>query len=236
VLFLNKTGSFNGEKPSTASISKENFTKKKDIYSDTPVRLLGFTNEAGAAMAPLIGPFGEMITYGPALGYIAMDVRDKYKRGENNDYSEKSHKRATKQLIFQLLASVILPTAVVKTAQIVANKVIDKVPAAKEKIKSFANKNLKVANFIEKFSDKNIENPNLVVRFAHQFQKIIDTVTIVPRLIKLPQNKSGLRNAGLAVVGLTALAAAIKPIDKLVEHVIVPKAVDPVLYRKKTES
>jgi len=235
LLHLSKIRNCSDEKLNTTKVSRENFTKKRDIYSDTPVRLLGFTNEAGAAMAPLIGPVGEMITYGPALGYIALDVRDKYKRGDNNNYEQKSHKRATKQLIFQLLASVILPTAVVKTAQIAANKVIDKMPVVKEKVKSFANKNLKVANFIEKFSDKNHDNPNFIVRFAHQFQKIIDTVTVIPTIIKLPQNKSGIRNLGLAIVGFTALAAAIKPIDKLVEHVIVPKAVDPVLYPKKED-
>lgn len=216
-------------------VSNENqqtdLNRKKDLYKDTPVRLLGFANEAGAAMAPLIGPVGEMITYAPALGYIALDVRDKYKRGDNDAYEKTSSRRATKQLVFQGLASVILPTAVVKTAQIIASKSVDKMPELKNKIKSFISKRQNIDKFINKFADKSNEQKSMLIKFSHGFQKIIDTVTVIPRFIKLKENKSGLRNIGLAVVGFTALAAAIKPIDKFVEKTVVDKAVHPLLYK-----
>jgi len=210
--------------------------KNKDIYKNTPVRYLGFANEIGAAIAPLIGPAGEMITYLPAFGYIAMDVRDKHKRGDGDDYENKSKKRAAKELVFQCLASVILPTAVVKTAQVAADKAIDKMPNLKNKIKSFVSQRESLNKFINKFADKHTESKTVLNKISHSFQKVVDTITVVPRFIKLRQNKSGLRNVGLAMVGFTALIAAIKPIDKFVEHVLIDKIVHPILYKKTEKS
>jgi hypothetical protein len=210
--------------------------KKKDIYTDTPVRYLGFTNEAGAALAPLMGPVGEMYTYAPALGYIAMDVRDKYKRGDDDEYQKTSGKRATKQLVFQLLASVILPTAAVKTGQIIAGKSIDKMPKLKDSVKEFVTKRPSLQKFVHRFRDKSAAEESNLMKFAHGFQKVIDTITIIPRFIKAPENKSGLRNIGLALAGFTALGLAIKPIDHFVESIVVEKGVDPLLYKERRKN
>ena len=116
-------------------LPKEKKAVAKDIYSETPVRLLGFTNEVGAAIAPIIGPVSELISYVPALSYIAMDTFDKYKKGEDNTGEKPSVKKGIEQLSFQVFASVILPTAAVKTAQLVANKLLDVEALASTKTK-----------------------------------------------------------------------------------------------------
>jgi len=225
---INNQQNSNFKKPEIAG-------KKKDIYKDTPVRLLGFANEAGAALSPLIGPVGEMITYAPAVGYIAMDVRDKFKRGDSDNYENTSKKRATKQLIFQCLASVILPTAVVKTAQILADKAIDKMPAVKNKVSTFVSERKSLSNFINIFADKTAGKENLLHKISHGFQKGIDIITIIPMFIKSKSNKSGLRNLGLAAVGFISLGLAVKPVDKFVEKII-DKIVHPVLYKNSNDN
>lgn len=206
---------------------------KKDLYLDTPVRYLGFTNEVGAAVAPLIGPVGEMLTYIPAFLFIGADARDKYKRGDNDDYQTPSSERASKEVIFHMLASVILPTAVVKASQLLAERSIDHMPGVKNNIKAFVDKRAGLKKLVNKFADKPLNNKSALNKFAHGFQNVVNHITVIPALVKSTPNKSGLRNIGLALVGLTTLSMIIKPIDKFVHNVILPKVVDPLLYKNK---
>ena len=227
------TNNLNFKQTNTAlTNNKQNCEKQKDIYADTPIRLLGFTNEVGAALSPIIGPVGELLTYVPALSYIAMDTKDKYHRGEDNDYKKPSGKRAAKQLIFQMMASVIFPTAAVKASQAIANKIIDSKPleATRNNLAKKIEKNTSLNSFLKKFEDKQHNNnqEKALTKFAHKFEKVLNTITVAPLLFKPKQNKSGLRNLGLAAVGLTTLGMVIKPIDKVSEH-LVHSFVKPVL-------
>lgn len=89
--------------------------KRRDIYMEMPVRALGYTNEVGEALRPVIGSWA-WASWVPAIGYIAADVVDKYKQDEYGN-QEPSAERGTKQLSTQLLASVALPTFAVKAGQ-----------------------------------------------------------------------------------------------------------------------
>jgi hypothetical protein len=206
------------------STEQKKAKKGKDIYIDTPVRLLGFTNEIGAAISPVIGPVGELISYAPALTYIFMDTRDKYKRGDDNSYEKPSAKNGTKQFVFQSFASVILPTGIVKTSQAFAEKTIDSkhMQGAKETVTNFIQSKPLLAKIINKFADK----PDIgvakkgIVKFALGFQKALKVVTVFPLFFKDTGPKSGLKNLALVAVGLTTLSLAIKPIDKFTEKII----------------
>ncbi len=228
------------ESSNNGQIHTQKASKPVDVYSETPIRLLGFTNELGAAISPIIGPVGELISYAPALSYIAMDTSDKYQRGYNNDEKSKKpcHKRATTQLIFQMMASVIFPTAAVKGAQILGNKVIDSHPLnpTKNSVKNFITKNKTLNNIISKFSDKPHAEPKgryskqikALRNFAEKFGTVLDYITVIPAVVKKQAQKSGkpippksgLRNMGSAAIGLAALSLAIKPIDHFSEHII----------------
>lgn len=108
-----KSINFNGE-----TVEKEPEVKKekrRDIYMEMPVRALGYTNEVGEALRPVIGKWA-WASWVPAIAYIGSDVADKYSQDEYGNQVP-SGERATKQLSNQLLASVILPTVAVKAGQ-----------------------------------------------------------------------------------------------------------------------
>lgn len=88
--------------------------KYNDPLNQWPARGLAYTNEIGAAISE-IAPKTGLLLWIPALLYFGADIYDKYKNDQNS--YDPSAKRGTKQAIFQLLASVILPTAAVKIGQ-----------------------------------------------------------------------------------------------------------------------
>ena len=109
---------------SSAAAKKSNSTQKNTQYTDPlekwPVRGLAYTNEIGAAISE-IAPKTGLLLWVPALLYFGADIYDKYKNDQTS--YDPNAKRGTKQAIFQLLASVILPTAAVKFGQKTASAV-----------------------------------------------------------------------------------------------------------------
>ena len=92
--------------------------KKDKKYADPlmnwPVRGLAYTNELGAALSE-IAPKAGILLWFPAMLYFGADIYDKYKN-EKTSYDPNAQ-RGTEQAIFQLLASVVLPTAAVIAGQ-----------------------------------------------------------------------------------------------------------------------
>ena len=88
--------------------------KYNDPLNQWPARGLAYSNEIGAAISEIAPKLG-LLLWVPALLYFGADIYDKYKNDQNS--YDPSAKRGTKQAIFQLLASVILPTAAVKVGQ-----------------------------------------------------------------------------------------------------------------------
>lgn len=108
-----KNISFNSENITKEPEKKQE--KRRDIYMEMPIRALGYTNEVGEALRPVLGAWA-WASWVPAIAYIASDVSDKYRQDEYGNQTP-SGERATKQLSNQLLASVLLPTAAVKLGQ-----------------------------------------------------------------------------------------------------------------------
>ena len=88
--------------------------KYKDPLMEWPARGLAYTNELGAAISDIAPRMGTLLWF-PAMLYFGADIYDKYKN-EKTSYSPDKG-RGTEQAIFQLLASVILPTASVIAGQ-----------------------------------------------------------------------------------------------------------------------
>ena len=105
------------DKVKDTNISSKGKSPKKE-YNDPlnqwPARGLAYSNEIGAAISEIAPKIG-LLLWVPALLYFGADIYDKYKNDQNS--YDPSAKRGTKQAIFQLLASVILPTAAVKVGQ-----------------------------------------------------------------------------------------------------------------------
>ena len=120
---------------------------KDDILINTPLRYIAYTNEVGECLRPISSGLSNA-SWIPALLYIGADIWDKYKRGEDDTYTEPSLKRGMKEAAFQTLASVLLPTfAVVKPAQAISEKLANKMPALKSTIKTTIQKS-KIADTI----------------------------------------------------------------------------------------
>ena len=62
----------------TASSTKE----EVDIYRDTPVRLLGYSNEVGEAFRALVHVNWVRASYGLASAYVLADTADKAGKAE----------------------------------------------------------------------------------------------------------------------------------------------------------
>lgn len=90
----------------------------EDKYNDPlmqwPARGLAYTNELGAAISDIAPKMGTLLWF-PAMLYFGADIYDKYKNEKTSYAPDKG--RGTEQAIFQLLASVILPTASVIVGQ-----------------------------------------------------------------------------------------------------------------------
>ncbi len=102
----------------------QNKTNTKDEYQDPlmkwPVRGLAYSNELGAALSEIAPTLGTLLWF-PAMLYFGADFYDKYKN-EKTSYNP-NLQRGTQQVIFQSLASVIMPTAAVLTGQKAASAV-----------------------------------------------------------------------------------------------------------------
>mgnify|MGYP007008822109 FL=1 len=105
----------------TSSENKSENTKDKK-YSDPlmkwPARGLAYTNELGAAISEVAPTLGTLLWF-PAMLYFGADIYDKYKNAKTS--YDPNAKRGTEQAIFQLLASVLLPTGAVIAGQKVAS-------------------------------------------------------------------------------------------------------------------
>lgn len=103
---------YNAANPAFKNRGNEN--KYSDPLMKWPARGLAYTNELGAALSEIAPKIGLML-WVPALLYFGADIYDKYKN-EKVSYDPNAQ-RGTQEAIFQLLASVILPTAAVKLGQ-----------------------------------------------------------------------------------------------------------------------
>ncbi|XP_055696576.1 mitochondrial fission process protein 1 [Lutzomyia longipalpis] len=90
----------------------KSFLPDKDLYRDTPVRYLGYSNEVGEAFRPLIKKIFVHLSYGIAVTYVCADAFDKshkvYKRPSGGG-AKAAAITAGDVLLWQMLASVIIP-------------------------------------------------------------------------------------------------------------------------------
>ena len=81
---------------------------EKDLYRDTPVRLLGYTNEVGESFRYIVPGFVKP-RYGISFAYVSADTRDKYvKKLAVSDWKA-AVKTGVDCFIWQTLASVLVP-------------------------------------------------------------------------------------------------------------------------------
>ncbi|XP_012287949.1 mitochondrial fission process protein 1 [Orussus abietinus] len=87
--------------------------KEKDLYRDTSVRYLGYTNEVGEAFRCIVPKPVVWLSYIVASGYVLADTIDKGLKAYRHDSEEGRNKRVflsmSDTLLWQSFASVIIP-------------------------------------------------------------------------------------------------------------------------------
>ena len=155
--------------------TKENVNneKKQQTYSDPlmqwPARGLAYSNELGAAISEVAPKLGTLLWF-PAMLYFGADIYDKYKN-EKTAYNPDS-KRGTEQAIFQLLASVIMPTGAVIAGQKAASGL-----GMMGKTGLTLQSQEEVINFLQEFTSRRHLDKfeNNIAGFKEQFQESLIT-------------------------------------------------------------
>lgn len=111
---VTKNGTQDKSNPGFEKSSKRPQQEYNDPLMKWPVRGFAFTNDIGAAIMDIAPKLGTLLWY-PAMMYFGADIYDKY-RNDKETYNPNA-KRGLNQAIFQTLASVVFPIAVVHTGQ-----------------------------------------------------------------------------------------------------------------------
>ena len=139
--------------------------KEKDIYNDSPLRKLGFLDEYGEALRPILSASKNPVVknlpnlaYIPASAYMLADVVDKYQKGEDGTGEKPSIKMGARQAMYQGLVSVAAPVAVVKGVHKLTDKfagrISGKIPGIIKDKASSAFKTINKNKTINKFLSK----------------------------------------------------------------------------------
>uniref|UniRef100_G3MSD1 Mitochondrial fission process protein 1 n=1 Tax=Amblyomma maculatum TaxID=34609 RepID=G3MSD1_AMBMU len=112
---MTKDDSSTAEASSPLANGRRSAKKEIDIFRDTPVRLLGYTNEVGEAFRSLVRVGVVHLSYAVASAYVVADTTDKVlkvdklKCSNAKDHRKKLLNTAVDTLMWQALASVIIP-------------------------------------------------------------------------------------------------------------------------------
>ncbi len=183
--------------------AKKSKKKEKDLYTETPLRKLGFLDEIGEAFRPILSTSKNPLiknlpnyAYIPATLYIAADVADKYKKGLDGTGEKPSVKMAAREAAYQGIVSVLAPVGIVKGVHKITANVMSKTPKLPKGIQDAAEKGMNAV--------KNNKTVGKVLSKAGMPAKILG-----------------------AVVSVVALSKLTKPVDKITskffEKVIDPK-------------
>ena len=84
-----------------------------DIWRESPLRYLGYANEVGEAFGPLYPKYVRP-SYGLAFLYVGCDTADKtWKSVQNGDRTIQTFEKSGDALIWQTLASVLIPGKII---------------------------------------------------------------------------------------------------------------------------
>jgi mitochondrial fission process protein 1 len=107
-----------------------------DIFRDTPVRYMGYANEVGEAFRPIFPKF-VLPSYGIAFLYVGADTvnktKDAYTKGASHSTAISS---GLDCLVWQTLASVLIPGKVIQGVTAMSVKAMQGAPASIAKYKS----------------------------------------------------------------------------------------------------
>ncbi|XP_068158811.1 mitochondrial fission process protein 1 [Drosophila tropicalis] len=104
-------------------------TKELDIYRDTFIRYMGYSNEIGEAFRPLVPKSLVAASYGMAIGYVCTDTFDKSLRQQMTGSSHREVAMVAADVFtWQMMASVIIPGLVINRITWASKSLLSKAP------------------------------------------------------------------------------------------------------------
>ncbi|XP_002022982.2 mitochondrial fission process protein 1 [Drosophila persimilis] len=114
--------------PDTAN-AIEKAPKEVDIYRDTFIRYMGYSNEIGEAFRPLVPKSIVAASYGMAIGYVCTDTFDKSLRLQRTGASNRDLAILAGDVFsWQMMASVIIPGLVINRITWASRMMLSKAP------------------------------------------------------------------------------------------------------------
>ncbi|EDV95412.1 mitochondrial fission process protein 1 [Drosophila grimshawi] len=96
--------------PTTSVVEATSEKKDVDIYRDTFIRYMGYSNEVGEAFRPLVPKSIVAASYGMAIGYVCTDTFDKSLRQRMAGATDREVALVGADVFtWQMFASVIIP-------------------------------------------------------------------------------------------------------------------------------
>ncbi|XP_017085459.1 mitochondrial fission process protein 1 [Drosophila eugracilis] len=104
--------------------------KDLDIYRDTFIRYMGYSNEIGESFRPLVPKSLVAATYGMAIGYVCTDTFDKSLRLQMNGASSREVAiKGGDVFCWQMLASVAIPGLVINRITWATKSLLTRAPS-----------------------------------------------------------------------------------------------------------
>lgn len=119
---------------------------KKSIWHTYPLKICAYSNDVGEAVRPVIGAFFAKLSWLPAIFYIIGAILSKALCPNSPDKS----KEVSNEILFQGIASLLLPVMLVKSVGKVTHKVLDALPT---KSKEFIKNGIKKFDWLHKLNE-----------------------------------------------------------------------------------
>lgn len=140
----------NSERPRQISFKaneiNENKDDKKSIWHTYPLKICAYSNDVGEAVRPVIGAFFAKLSWLPAIFYIRGAILSKAFCPNSPDKS----KEVSKEILFQGIASLLLPMILVKSVVKAKHKILDALPT---KSKEFIKNGIKKFDWLNKLNE-----------------------------------------------------------------------------------
>lgn len=134
------------ETEKTSFKASEKKKDKKSIWHTYPLKICAYSNDVGEAIRPVIGAFFAKLSWLPAIFYIIGSILSKV---FDSGSPEKS-KELSKEILFQGVASLLLPMILVKSVGKATHKILDALPV---KSKDFIKNGIKKFDWLHKLNE-----------------------------------------------------------------------------------
>lgn len=126
--------------------NEEDKKEKENIWHTYPLKGMAYSNDLGEAMRPIIGASLAKVSWIPTIIYGLFAILSKCSDSDNNKSDGIS-----REILFQLFASFLLPLLLVKSVGKATHKILDNVSVkTKENIKN----SIKQIDWLHKFGEK----------------------------------------------------------------------------------